>query len=89
MLENIVRLQTFDAAPDEVVQIQVSQNVLLMPIFRWNGTHWTDAIGQYDFCMLENQITYEFISRIATTEKFAYRYIPAFYLAQRLAVSKG
>lgn len=85
-LENIMRLQEFEADPEESFIIQIQQQLLIMPIFRWVPTsdHWVDATGDFDLCMMKDQITYEFINKRSTREKYAYRYLAVFYLSNRL-----
>lgn len=82
--QNIIQLQEFDAVPDAAVMIEVSQNILLMPIFKWQNDHWVDATGEYDLCMEEDGKKYKFINRTATTNKYAYRFVPVYWLVNRL-----
>lgn len=83
-LENIVRIQDFDASPDEQIIIGSSQVIFLMPIFRRVGDHWVDATGDFDLCMSDDGLKYAFTSRLADRQKFAYRWISPYWLANRL-----
>jgi hypothetical protein len=83
VLDNIQLLQEFEADPDQSFVIAMSETILLMPIFRWNGTDWQEATGDYDLCLSANQKTLEFINRRPTTEKYAYRYISPFWFVNR------
>lgn len=82
-LENIHRLQEFEAATDQSFVILMSEVILLMPIFRWNGDEWVDCTGDYDLCMSPNGKTMTFISRREGTHKFAYRFISPYWFATR------
>lgn len=85
--ESIIELAAFNANTDQEIKIQVSQLLLLMPFFKWNGTHWQDATGEYDLCMEEDGKTYTFYSRIAGAQKFAYRYVPIAYLTRKYSLN--
>lgn len=82
--QNVIQIQDFTVAPDEPYVIGVSEIVFLMPIFKWNGTDWQDAVGNYDLCMSPDYLKFTFINRLATTERFAYRFIARFWLASKL-----
>lgn len=82
------QLQSFQAATDQEIVIGVKDVFLSMPIFRWTGTDWVDATGDYDLCMSRDQTSYTFINRRATTETFAYRYLSLNWLVNRLGLRK-
>jgi hypothetical protein len=81
--DSIIEIQSFDADEDVEVTLQVSQLLLLMPIFKWDGTHWIDATGDFDLCMATDGKTYTFISRRTGTVKYGYRYVPLAYLMRK------
>jgi len=81
--ESIIEIQSFNASEDQELIIQVSQLLLLMPIFKWDGTHWIDATGDYDLCMSPDGKTYTFISRRSGTVQYGYRYVPLAYLRRK------
>lgn len=81
--ESIIEIQKFDAASDVEVTIQISQLLFLMPIFKWDGTHWIDASGDYDLCMSNDGKTYTFISRVPGTVTYGYRFVPLAYLRRK------
>lgn len=83
---NIIKVQRFVAEVDNPVYFSLDEVVFLMPIFRWDETdqHFVDATGDYDLCMSEDGLKYKFINRRDETITFAYRFIPAYWLAKRL-----
>ena len=83
-LTNIVKVQKFEAQPDQEVEIGLSDTILLMPIWRLCGDRYIDATGDYDLCMSLDGLKMTFISRRPLPEVFAYRFFPANWLASRL-----
>lgn len=84
--EIILQMQEFVAEPDVPFIIQVSDSLLSAPFFRWDGTHWVDATGDFDLCLSADQKYLEFINRRLSSEKFAYRYLSVFWLVGRLGL---
>jgi hypothetical protein len=86
---NIVPIQSFVAEPDVDIYINLNDVFLLMPIFKWDevNSHYIDATGDYDLCMSEDGLKFKFINRRKTVLKFAYRFIPGYWLAKRVNVS--
>jgi hypothetical protein len=74
------------AEPDVPIYIGMNDVVFLMPIFKWDETdeHYIDATGDYDLCMSEDGLKYKFISRRPAVIKYAYRFIPGYWIAKRL-----
>lgn len=91
MLDNIHRLQEFNAAPDTPFVILMSEVIFLMPVFKWipAANEWADATGDYDLCMAADGKTMTFINRRATTEKFAYRFISPYWFVSLSGKKKG
>lgn len=85
--ESIIELAQFSANQDQEIVIQVSQLVLLMPIFRWVGDHWQDATGEFDLCMEPDGKTYKFMSRIMGAQRYGYRYVPIAYLTRKYSLN--
>lgn len=84
-----MQIQQFVAEPDVPVIIGLNDVILLMPIFKWDevNEHYVDATGDYDFCMSEDGLKYKFINRRDTVIRFAYRYLPGYWIAKRLNIS--
>lgn len=80
---NIIRLQEFSSNPDEIILIEITQIVLIMPIFRKCDDKWVDATGDYDLCMSFDGSRYEFISRRQQNEIWGYRFYSTNWLAER------
>lgn len=87
--KNIMQVQQFVAEPDAEIYIGLNDVILLMPIFKWDhvNEHYIDATGDYDLCMSEDGLKYKFINRRNETIRFAYRYLPGYWLAKRINVS--
>lgn len=87
--KNIMNVQQFTAEPDIPFYIGLNDVILLMPIFKWDyeNEHYVDATGDYDLCMSEDGLKYKFINRRSESIRFAYRFIPGYWLAKRLNIS--
>lgn len=85
-LINIMEIMRFEAEEDVEYQINASNIIFLMPIWKWNPTEdrYQDALGFYDLCMSKDGLIYHFYSRTPGITTFAYRYVSPFFPASAL-----
>jgi len=83
---NVNQMTKLTLVKDQQVSIQISQVLLLMPIFRWNEIEnlFVDATGDYDLCMSENGLAYYLTSKRPGTTVFAYRYVSTYFPASAM-----
>ena len=82
----LLQLQVFNVDPDVPFIIQVGDVLLSAPFFRWDGTHWVDATGDFDLCLSADQTYLEFHNRTGAPNQFAYRYVSLSWLSARVGV---
>lgn len=82
-IQDSLRMQEFEAAADEPILIGVVDTILSYPFFRWSGTEWVDATGDFDLQMVE-PTKLRFTNRRSCGTRFAYRYFSVAWLAKRL-----
>jgi|GEM_PF-4454668 len=74
----------FEASPDQTIYIGVRDAVLSAPFFRWDGSKWVDATGDYDLALIEDGTKLAFTNRRNCGTTFAYRFFSVAWLAKRL-----